>query len=256
MIIMNIKIGAQYYTIRDFCQTIEDFDSSCKKVSEIGYQAVQLSGIGNFTADEIKPILDKYGLKVVCTHRPAQNYLENLENEIAFHKAIGCDICGLGAMPKFSAARENIIEFCKQYAPICEKLKENGLVFAYHNHAFEFEKIDGQFAFDFLLENIKSDHFKLILDVYWLSYAGVNPAKFIREHKDHIACVHFKDLKIVKTKPCFAEVGQGNIDWDDVISACEEAGVEYALVEQDECDGNPFDSLKISFDFLKEKGLE
>ena len=249
---MNIKIGAQYYTIRDYCQTIEDFDNSCKKVSEIGYKAVQLSGIGAFTADEIKPILDKYGLKVVCTHRGAQSYLENLDKEIEFHKTLDCNICGLGVMPNLSTDRENVLDFCNKFSPICEKLKEHGLVFAYHNHAFEFDKIDGQFAFDFLIDHIKSDNFKLILDVYWLSYAGVNPAKFLREHKDNIACVHFKDLKIVKNTPCFAEVGQGNIDWDDVISACDEANIEYALVEQDRCDGDPFECLKTSFDFLME----
>ena len=67
--------------------------------------------------------------------------------------------------------------------------------------------------------------------------------------------VFFKDLKIADNQPHFAEIGQGNLEWDEIISACEEAGVEYALVEQDSCDGDPFDSLKISYDFLKEKGF-
>ena len=104
---------------------------------------------------------------------------------------------------------------------------------------------------------MSADNFGAILDVYWLSYAGVNPAKFIRDHKDNIACVHFKDLRITDNKPCYAEIGQGNIDWDDVISACEESNVEYALVEQDDnhMDNDPFKSLKMSYDFLKEKGI-
>ena len=91
--------------------------------------------------------------------------------------------------------------------------------------------------------------------MYWLAVAGINPAKFIRKYADSIACVHFKDLKIADNKPHFAEIGQGNLEWDEIISACEEAGIEYALVEQDSCDGDPFDSLKISYDFLKEKGF-
>jgi len=252
---MDKRIGAQYFTIRDFCQTLEGFDASCKKVSEIGYKTVQLSGIGSFSGEEVKNILDKYNLKAVCTHRPPQNYLENIEKEIEYHKTIGCNVAGLGSMPGSNCEIETIRSFGESFTSVCEKLKEHDITFAYHNHAFEFEKINGRFAYDIITENIKSDNFKLILDVYWLAYAGMNPAKFIKEHSDKIACVHFKDLKVVKNTPVFSEVGQGNLDWDDIIAACDESGAEFALVEQDICDGNPFDSLKTSYDFLKERGF-
>ena len=252
---MDKRIGAQYYTIRDFCQTLEDFDESCRRVKEIGYKLVQLSGIGDFEGKDVKAILDKYGLQAVCTHRAPQNYLENLDREIEFHKTIGCKVCGLGAMPGFNAKKETIEEFAKNFKPVIKKLAENDLIFAYHNHAFEFEKIDGKYVFDIITDSIAADNFRFILDAYWLSYAGVNPAKFIRERKGRIACVHLKDLKIVNNTPAICEIGVGNIDWDDVIAACEEAEVEYALVEQDTCDGNPFDSLKISYDYLSKKGF-
>ena len=253
---MDKRLGAQYYTIREACQTIEDFDDSCKKVSEMGYKIIQLSAIGEFDAKSIKEITDKYGLQVVCTHRAAKNYLENLDAEIEFHKTLGCKVCGLGAMPGFNAKIETIEAFVKNFKPVCEELKKHGLMFAYHNHSFEFEKINGRHAFDIIVEKMSSDNFKLILDVYWLAYAGINPAKFIREHKDMIPCVHFKDLKIKDNAPKYAEIGQGNIDWDDVIAACEEANVEYVLIEQDTCEGDPFDSLKISYDYLSKKGFE
>lgn len=254
---VSMKIGAQYFTIRDFCQTIEDFDESCKKIKEIGYEYVQLSAIGPFLADEIKPILDKYGLKTVCTHRPMENYLNNLENEIEFHKKLNCKIAGIGAMPAFNVKPETIESFVKDFKPVVKRLAEEGIIFAYHNHAFEFEKINGKFAFEILCDSMAADNFGAILDVYWLSYAGVNPAKFIREHSENIACIHLKDLRVVDNKPGYAEIGQGNIDWDDVISACQECGVEYALVEQDgnHMDNDPFKSLKISYDFLKKKGI-
>ncbi len=253
---MDKRIGAQYYTIRDFCQNLDDFDKSCGKISRIGYKTVQLSGIGDFSGHDVKKILDKHNLTAVCTHRSADNYLNNIEKEIEFHKTIGCKICGLGAMPGFNTKLETIKEFAEKFNPVAQKLEKNNLIFAYHNHAFEFEKIDGVYAFDIITDSIKSDNFRFILDAYWLSYAGINPSKFIRERKGKIACVHFKDLKIVENAPRFAEVGQGNIDWDDVISACEDAGVEYALVEQDECYGrNPFESLKMSYDYLTGKGF-
>ena len=254
-LLMDKRIGAQYYTIRDFCKTLEDFDASCKKVSEIGYKTVQLSAIGDFKPADVKAVLDKYSLEAVCTHRSGDEYENRLDYSIEFHKTIGCKIAGLGAIPGFSAEEENVKAFLEKYNPISEKLYENGLVFAYHNHHLEFERIGGKYVFDIIAENTDPDKFKFILDVYWLSYSGINPAKFIRKYKDRIACVHFKDIGIIDKNVEMFEVGFGNIDWDDVIAACEDANVEYALVEQDICRRDPFESLKMSYDYLSGKGF-
>lgn len=253
---MDKRIGAQYCTIREYCQTLEDFDASCKKVSEIGYKVVQLSAIGDFAGEDVKAILDKYGLTCACTHRSPVKYLENLEEEIKFHKTIGCKVCGIGSIPGFNCRIETIEAFAKNFGPVCQKLAEHDLIFAYHNHDIEFEKINGRFALQEIFDRMPYNNFKLILDVYWLAYAGIDPAKFIREHKDDIACIHFKDMKVVGENVYkFAEIGQGILDWDDVIAASDVSSAEFALVEQDTCDGNPFDSLKISYDFLKGKGF-
>lgn len=250
---MSVKIGAQYYTIRDFCKTLEDFDTSCKKVADIGYKYIQLSGIGDFEAKDIKKIIDKYNLQVVCTHRAPDNYINNIEKEIEFHKTLNCNICGIGAMPGFNAEKETIQKFTDDFKSVCKKLNENGLVFAYHNHSFEFSKIDGKFVFDIIVNNLSSDNFKYILDVYWLAHAGLDPAKFIRNNSGVIACVHLKDMKIVGNDPVFAPVGDGNLDWEDIIAACSEAGVEYALVEQDICEKDPFLCLEDSYSYLSKK---
>ena len=95
---MYNKVGAQYYTVRDFCQTKEDFDETCRKIKEIGYTFVQLSGIGSFEPEFIKETLDKYGLFAICTHRAPQSYLENIEKEIEFHKTIGIKYAGIGSV--------------------------------------------------------------------------------------------------------------------------------------------------------------
>jgi len=251
---MNKNIGAQYFTIREHCQTLKDFEESCRRVSAMGYQVIQLSGIGDFTAEEIKPILDKYHLTCACTHRAAQKYLENLEEEIAFHKKLGCKVCGLGSMPAFNAKKETVDDFAKTFGPVCEKLAKEGLTFAYHNHAFEFEKRDGRYVLEELFEKMPYDNFKLILDVYWIAFAGINPAEFIRKYQDKIACIHFKDLKVADgNKVTYAEVGCGNLNWNEIIRASMESSADYALVEQDECDGDPFEALKTSYEYLQKK---
>ena len=252
---MNKSIGAQFYTIREHCQNEADFENSCKKVKEMGYSVVQLSGIGDIAPEAIKSVLDKYELTVACTHRPAERYLENLEEEIKFHKLINCNVCGLGCIPGFNVEDENIDDFISKFKPVCKRLNEEGLIFAYHNHSLEFEKKNGVFVMDTIIEKMNEPNFKLILDVYWLSYSGVNPAEYLRSKNGVTACVHLKDLRMKGPTHHFCEVGQGTIHWVECLKACEESDVLYALVEQDDCYGkDPFLCLKESRDFLVSKG--
>ena len=249
---MEKTIGAQFYTIRDFCQDLSGFDESCRKVSEIGYKKVQLSRIGDFEAKDVKRILDKYNLECVCTHRPAKHFEENLEELIQWHKEIGCSIAGLAS---FSGDWKDVKSFTDKYNKIADILCKNGITFAYHNHHFEFTRYGEKSVFELICENTAPEKFKFILDLYWIAYAGFNPVKMIEKYKDRAVCVHFKDMGIFEREIKMFEVGRGNIDWDDIIAACEQTGVKYAIVEQDICDKDPFESLKMSYDYLKQKGF-
>lgn len=216
----------------------------------MGYTTVQLSGIGDFSAEEIKPIVDKYNLKVVATHRPPDKYLEDIEGEIKYHKALGCKICGIGSMPGFSASNEAVDNFVQKFTPVAKRLKEEGLEFGFHNHALEFRKEEGKFVFDILTERMAGTGFKYILDVYWLAIAGLDPARFIKERGDMVACVHLKDLAIKDNGAVFCEVGSGNLNWKEIIDVCNEVKIEYGLVEQDVCETDPFGCLKTSYDYI------
>ncbi|MBP3567540.1 MAG: hypothetical protein J6K04_00095, partial [Lachnospiraceae bacterium] len=88
---MDKRIGAQYFTLREFIQTVEDFEETCRKVSEMGYKIVQISGTPLKAAD-MKPILDKYGLEVMLTHRSWKDFRENLEDVIEYNKTLGNEL--------------------------------------------------------------------------------------------------------------------------------------------------------------------
>ena len=252
---MKNIIGAQLFTVRDYCQTKEDFEETIEKLSKIGYKAVQLSAIGNIPAKDIREICDKYGVVIPCTHRSFDEYKNNFEFSVDYHKTCGCSVAGLGGMPGWDSLRtkQQVMNVIKDFNEISRKFKAEGLTFGYHNHAIEFRKIDGKFIMDYFLE---FGEFDFIIDVYWLAVAGINPAKFIRENKNRIKMVHFKDLKVVNNAPAICEVMEGNIDWDDVIAAAYESDAEYAFVEQDTCDnGAPFTCLETSYNNLKTKGF-
>lgn len=254
---MDRRIGAQYYTLRETCKTVEDFEMTCRKVSEIGYKIVQISGTPLKAAD-MKPILDKYDLKVVVTHRGYDNFKNNLEEIMDYNKTLGCDICGLGCMP--GTARESVeglAQFIKDANDIAKKLRAEGMYFGYHNHAFEFKKLDGKCIMDRLIEETDAEGVKFIVDTYWLQVGGKNPADFIKMLGKRAMAVHFKDYVVAEDSRGgeMAEIGQGNLDWDGIIEACEVAGVKWALVEQDICKRDPFESMKMSYDYLCTKGF-
>ena len=248
---MDKRIGAQLYTLRDFIQNEEDFEKSAKKVSDMGYKMVQISGVGPIAPEKLKEICDKYNLMISCTHRGYDEYVNNIDGTIDFHKKLGCDIAGLGSMPDEFRNTQKVPEFVEKMNAVAEKMAKEGITFAYHNHHFEFERMEnGQYIMDYLIEH---GSFAFILDVYWLAFAGVNPAKYIRKMGERAIAIHFKDLAVVEKNIVMAEIGEGNLDWDEIIEASEVS--RYALVEQDFCRRDPFESLKMSYDYLTKKGF-
>lgn len=253
---MDKRIGAQYYTLREYIQTLEDFEETCKKVSQIGYKVVQISKCPLNAAD-IKPILDHYGLQVATTHRSFNEFQADLAEIMDYNQTLGCQLCGVGMMPKWACENsENLSRFIREADEMAGQLRKEGLFFGYHNHALEFAKLDGQFVMDRLIKETNPDAFRFIVDTYWLQVGGANPAEFIRTLGDRAMAIHLKDLKANTDNTTeMAEVGQGSLDWDNILKACEEAGAKWALVEQDICRSDPFESLKISYDYLTGKGF-
>ncbi len=249
---MDKRIGAQLYTVREFCQNEADFEATIKKLNEIGYKVVQVSGVGDIAPEKIKKICHKYGVTIACTHKSLADYTERIEDMIDFHKALGTNVAGLGsAYDEGLAELENVNKLIDTLNTVTAKLAEHGITFAYHNHAFEFVKVGGKTIMEHMIEN---GNFDFIVDVYWLAYAGINPADFIKKLGRRCRMIHYKDLAMsIKNTSEYAEVGNGNLDWDAIIAVSDNA--EFALVEQDECHGNPIDSMKISYEFLSKKGF-
>lgn len=255
---MDKRIGAQYYTVRKFTQTIEEFDKLCKDVSEIGYKTVQISGTP-LDAYEMKKILDKYGLECVITHRPYDEFINNIDAVIEYNKALGCKICGLGGMDSENFINlQKLEDFISKANEICKRLKKEGMVFCYHNHSREFLKLEGKWVWDRLVEGTDPETFNFTVDTYWVQYGGANPVDVIEKLGKRAMVVHFKDYYIDYEEhiPAMADIGYGNFDWDKIIAACEKAGTKYALVERDDAGSyDPVLSLKNSYDFLATKGF-
>ena len=248
-----MKLGAQFYSIRTACTTPEDLKESFRKIKEIGYEVVQISGVCDISAEELKSFSEEYSLPITSTHKPYSEILNNTDYLINYHKTINCPIIGLGGMPTENRkSLEGVRAFINSMKEPIKKIKDAGLTFTYHNHGFEFDVVDGVKIYDVLLEEAPEMHF--IHDVYWSTFAGEDPIKYINIiGKDkRMTNIHFKDMRTAPAGP-ICPCGEGVIDFKPIIKACKEYGIEYALVEQDNAPdlGDVFEQMATSFKNLK-----
>jgi len=255
MIKTTPQLAVQLYTVRDFFQTPDDMKRSLEKISAIGYRAVQLSAVGAMngetppvSAESARQMLDDNGLGCIATHRSWDSLKNATEQEIAFHQTLGCDFVAIGSLPGEFRARgaDGYRECARQAVELAEQLAPAGLRLGYHNHAFEWEKENGIAFFEVL----QSSGVMMELDVYWIAHAGANPQRVVESCAGQIPVVHVKDKAMIGDEAVMAPVGEGNLDWDNLLPALARSGAEFLAVEQDICRRDPFDCLRSSWDFL------
>ncbi len=249
-----MKIGAQLYTVRGSTQTLEGFSETLKRVADIGYKVVQVSGSCPFEAEWLKGELEKNGLTCAVTHTPADRLLGEPEKVAKEHKIFGCRYVGLGWNAFTLEGGDTPDGFIEKYLPAAKKLHDGGVRFMYHNHDQEFKKVGGRLIFDILAEAFPEELMGFIVDAFWVQAGGGDPALWIKKLSGRCPCIHLKDYAYGRK---FAPVGEGNMNFPAIFYAAEQAGVEYMLVEQDDCYGeDPLDCLKRSYEYLKANGFE
>ena len=254
-----MKLGAQLYTVRDSTKTLEDFALSLKKVADIGYKSVQVSGTCDFEADWLAEQLKINGLVCPVTHvKPPLRIAEETAKVAADHKLFGCRVVGIGSAPGiWDEGFCYETDFRDRFLPAAQTLRDNGLILGYHNHQAEFVKAGGGNMLERMVSDFPADMLSFILDTYWVQFAGGDPALWIKKLSGRVECIHLKDMSIVGKEQRMAPIGGGNINFDAVLAACESAGTEYLLVEQDNCyDEDPFDCLAQSYEYVRAMGIE
>ena len=243
------KIGLQLYSIKEL--TNQDFLGTLEKVSKIGYDGVEFAGYFNTPAKDLKKALDSFGLKAAGSHVGIDLIMENLDAVIDYSLEIGDPyiICpGLPEHLRNSAdAWKKLADMFNKYG---EKCKKNNIQFSYHNHAFEFEKFDGKFGLDILLENSDPDLVHLELDTFWVEYCGLRSVDFIEKYKERCSILHIKDMKSLDQK-VNTEIGKGIMDFNEITSLGKKYNVKWYTVEQEEFEIPQLQSIEESLKYLK-----
>jgi sugar phosphate isomerase/epimerase len=248
------QIAAQLYTIREYITTPEEIAKSLKRVRAIGYTAVQVSGMGPIGEEELVKILDGEGLTCASTHEDSETILSSPDKVVERLNKLGCKNT---AYPYPSGISFDSVETVRGLAAGLNRsgkvLHDAGMVLCYHNHHLEFQRLVGRPVLDILYSDTDPRYLQAEIDTYWVQAGGGEPTDWCRRLKGRLPVVHLKDYALgCDLKPVFAEVGNGNLNWHTIIPAAQESGCEWFIVEQDICPGDPFESLKVSFEYLRE----
>jgi len=247
------QIAIQLYTLRDHLNTPAEVASTLRRVKEIGYTAVQISGMCPIAEAELTKILDGEGLVCCATHEPPDVIRENPEAVVDRLLALDCKLTAypfpqgvdMGNVADIGALTYDLNAAGKL-------LEEAGLVLTYHNHGIEFVRTGGLTALDRIYRDTDPVYLQGELDTYWIHYGGGDNVEWCQKLAGRLPMIHLKDYCFTpENQPTFCEIGNGTLNFARIIAAAEASGCEWFIVEQDSCPGDPFDSIKQSLDYIK-----
>jgi len=236
------KFSIQLYSVRDIINN--DFTGTLKKLAAMGYTGVEFAGNGGLTASEMKDALTANNLKPVGAHIRVENLTGKIDEEIAYHKALGTEymICPFYDMK----TRDDVLKFAEILKPVIVKVSEAGMKFGYHNHAHEFVQSNGEYLLDILFQNLPAEAV-MELDVFWAAHAGVEPLAYMEKNRGRLKLIHVKQID--NNKKC-VDIEKGILDYRKIISKAKTFGVEQFILEQEEFAVSSMVSVKNNVDYI------
>ena len=256
----KFKLGLQLYSVRDEME--KDMESCLKRVKEMGYECVEFAGFFGKSADEVKALLDKYGLEAVSSHQTVgvkDDEPQSAEDAVKYLNTLGVKYC---AIPWYG--KENFVNdwdgTMAKFKKSSEILKKGGIDLYYHNHDFEFDKIDGKTIHDKIFETLGTEVMKkyankveiLHLKDFVCKNLGGGPVYALIDNSGAEEKKASKEDNGFEFRP----VGHGIQDMPKIIKEAEKCGIKYLIVEQDaHYDATSMEDAKKSIDYLKSIGL-
>ena len=252
-------IGVELYTVRNIFP--EKPAETLRALDALGYREAE----GNYAdIGKIMPALQSLHLKLISVHVDMQLVLKGKDDDLsrafAAVKKSGASYAVFPYVPPADRGGLDVIRrLGETLTRAGQKCRAEGLTFCYHNHAFEFEPMEGTTPLQVLMDSSDKNAVHLELDAFWVSVAGHDPVEMLKKYTGRVRLLHLKDkakgtpvmYKESPGKAAFKEVGNGILDWAKILRVTSAAGVEHYFVEQDQCPGSPFDSIQVSFDYLR-----
>ncbi len=245
------RIGVELYSVRG--EMKKDVAAALERVARIGYKEVEFAGYFDKTPAQIHDLLKKYGLTAPSTHVGYETLGDGWSKVLDDTKTVGCEWVTIAFMPE--SARGNADAWkriAEKFNDGAAKAKAAGLRFAYHNHNFEFQRVDGRLPYDILLENTDPKLVDFEMDLYWITMAGGNPLEYFKRFPGRFPLVHVKD-SAGPPQNRMMPAGRGTIDFKRIFAEGDRAGIRHYFVEHDDAAqyaADPYASVTQSYDYL------
>ena len=246
----KFPIALQLYSVRD--RMARDFEGTLAEVAALGYDGVEFAGLYGKSAQEVKALCEKYSLTPISAHVPFVEMMKDPDGMMQTYAEIGCRYVVIPYLTEeYRPGNTRFDEVIRGAELLGKAAKEKGMTLLYHNHDFEFKKIDGKYALDVLYESVPAELLQTELDLCWVKVGGEEPASYLRKYTGRAPVVHFKDFsgKIggkmyaligieddgeTASGFSFRPLGMGCQDIPALLSATEDAGAGWIVVEQDD----------------------
>ena len=273
---MALPVAVQVYSVRDSAEA--NLADTLRKIKEMGYQGVEFAGLYGLSPDYVKGLCDGIGLVPVSAHIPLDEMLADPDKTFADYAKIGCKFAAVPYVtPERRPGAEKFEETIRQIAGLGECAKKYGITLLYHNHDFEFTKVNGEYGLDILYKEVSPEFLQTELDLCWVNVGGEEPSAFLRKYTGRAPVVHLKDFHMSGKLPKhlyaligieeeekeeepstfeFRPVGHGMQNMPEILKACTDAGASWVVVEQDEPSMglSRMDSIKASREYLASQG--
>jgi sugar phosphate isomerase/epimerase len=258
-------VGLQLYSLRDVIGS--DITGIIEKIAAIGYKEVETygfsvkSGFWGLTPKDFANLLKQNGIKAPSGHYDFPNSMagkghEDLKSCIEAANTLGCEYVTIPwldeSVRKDADAYKKVAEHLNEAGQLC---KSAGLRIAYHNHDFEFKKLDQTTGLEIMLAGTDKNLVDFELDIYWAERSGVDPIALFKKHPKRFTMWHIKDMD-KKDKNLNTEIGQGGINFKAIFADAKLSGVKHYFVEHEtNYKPNELGSIKSSFDYVNNQLL-
>jgi sugar phosphate isomerase/epimerase len=270
---MKLPVAIQVYSVRD--DAAADLRGTLQKIKDMGYDGVEFAGLYGNSPEDIRAMCDEIGLVPVSAHVPYVDMVADAQGVLSQYATIGCKYVAVPyLMPEHRPDGGHFDEVIANVRKIGEVAHSLGITLLYHNHDFEFVKIDGKYALDILYDSVPAEYLQTELDTCWVNVGGEQPAAYVRKYSGRAPVVHLKDFYGEKSEDMyeligiqsaapkrpgnfeFRPVGSGLNDFPAILKAAEESGAEWVIVEQDKPSMGlePLECIEKSINYLKSIG--
>lgn len=251
------KLGIQISSLKAFLQAPEDVFETFKKVSDIGYENIQIQWVNSEISKEIiHEALQEAGLNCLGTQESYENVTGDFDKFIQQNALWGGDYITISGIPEKYHSYEGCLKYAEELNELSAYAEKYGKILNFHPRAKDVFQYESANSLEVIFDNTRPE-MQFLLDIYQIIAAGLDPVAWIEKVEGRNDLIHFKDGVISSDEePTLTPVGQGEIDWAPIIDATIKTGVKYALAEQESFGGEPFQCLRDSYDYLVARGIE